>query len=107
MLSLRKQVLALIAVFCTAAFLAGHAPAQEKSIVVASTTSTKDSGLFEHLLPPFTQKTGIAVKVRAVGTGQALDMARRGDADVVFVHAKSKSDEPPRFLLGRQSPVWC
>jgi tungstate transport system substrate-binding protein len=89
MLSLRKPILALIAVFCTAAFLAGHAPAQEKSIVVASTTSTKDSGLFEHLLPSFTQKTGIAVKVRAVGTGQALDMARRGDSDVVFVHAKS------------------
>jgi ABC-type tungstate transport system permease subunit len=89
MLSLRKPILALLAVFCTAAFLAGHAPAQEKSIVVASTTSTKDSGLFEHLLPSFTQKTGIAVKVRAVGTGQALDMARRGDADVVFVHAKT------------------
>jgi tungstate transport system substrate-binding protein len=59
------------------------------SIVVVSTTSTKDTGLFEHLLPPFTQKTGIAVKVLAVGTGQALDIARRGDADVVFVHARS------------------
>ena len=87
--SLRKQILALIAVFSSAVFLAGHTLAQEKSIVVASTTSMKDSGLFEHLLPLFTLKTGIAVKVRAVGTGQALDMARRGDADVVFVHAKT------------------
>jgi tungstate transport system substrate-binding protein len=63
--------------------------AQDKSIVVASTTSTQDSGLFEYLLPLFTKKTGIAVKVVAQGTGQALDTARRGDADVVFVHAKS------------------
>ena len=63
--------------------------AQDKSIVVASTTSTQDSGLFEYLLPLFTKKTGITVKVVAQGTGQALDTARRGDADVVFVHAKS------------------
>ena len=62
--------------------------AQEKSIVVASTTSTQDSGLFEYLLPLFTQKTGITVKVLAQGTGQALDTGRRGEADVVFVHAK-------------------
>lgn len=92
MLSPRKQILALIAVFCGAVFLAGPTLAQEKSIVVASTTSTKDTGLFEHLLPLFTQKTGIAVKVQALGTGQALDMARRGDADVVFVHAKSAEE---------------
>jgi tungstate transport system substrate-binding protein len=63
--------------------------AQDKSIVVASTTSTQDSGLFEYLLPIFKAKTGIDVKVVAQGTGQALDTARRGDADVVFVHAKS------------------
>ena len=62
--------------------------AQEKSIVVASTTSTVDSGLFDYLLPIFTQKTGIAVKVLELGTGQALDAGRRGEADVVFVHAK-------------------
>ena len=85
----RKPILAFVAVFCSAVFLAGHTLAQEKSIVVASTTSTKDSGLFEHLLPLSTLKTGIAVKVQALGTGQALDMARRGDADVVFTHAKS------------------
>jgi len=73
----------------TAGFVfAGHAVAQEKSIVVASTTSTQDSGLFGHILPMFKAKTGIDVKVVAQGTGQALDTARRGDADVVFVHAK-------------------
>ena len=66
-----------------------QADAQEKSIVVASTTSTQDSGLFGYLLPIVEEKTGIVVKVLALGTGQALDTARRGDADVVFVHAKS------------------
>jgi len=68
--------------------VASPAYTQEKSIVVASTTSMEDSGLFEYLLPIFKQKTGITVKVLAQGTGQALDTARRGDADVVFVHAK-------------------
>jgi tungstate transport system substrate-binding protein len=67
--------------------------AQDKSIVVASTTSTQDSGLFEYLLPIFKQKTGITVKVVAQGTGQALDTGRRGDADVVFVHAKSAEEK--------------
>ena len=62
--------------------------AQERFITVASTTSTEQSGLFGHLLPRFEQKTGIKVHVVAVGTGQALDLARRGDADVVFVHAR-------------------
>ena len=64
------------------------ASAQDKSIILASTTSTQDSGLFNHILPKFKTKTGIDVKVVAQGTGQALDTARRGDADVVFVHAK-------------------
>ena len=67
--------------------------AQDKSIVVASTTSTQDSGLFEYLLPLFTKKTGITVKVVAQGTGQALDTGRHGDADVVFVHAKSAEEK--------------
>jgi tungstate transport system substrate-binding protein len=67
--------------------------AQEKSIVVASTTSTQDSGLFGHILPLFKAKTGIDVKVVAQGTGQALDTGRRGDADVVFVHAKSAEEK--------------
>jgi tungstate transport system substrate-binding protein len=57
-------------------------------ITVASTTSTEQSGLFKHLLPIFEKKTGIQVRVVALGTGQALDMGRRGDADVVFVHAR-------------------
>jgi tungstate transport system substrate-binding protein len=69
------------------------ASAQDKSIVVASTTSTQDSGLFEYLLPIFKQKTGITVRVLAQGTGQALDTARRGDADVVFVHAKEAEEK--------------
>jgi tungstate transport system substrate-binding protein len=69
------------------------AMAQERSIVVASTTSTQDSGLFGHLLPIFKAKTGIDVKVIAQGTGQALDTARRGDADVVFVHAKAQEEK--------------
>jgi tungstate transport system substrate-binding protein len=68
--------------------LALPATAQDKSIVVSSTTSTQDSGLFDHILPLFKAKTGIEVKVVARGTGQALDTGRRGDADVVFVHAK-------------------
>jgi tungstate transport system substrate-binding protein len=67
--------------------------AAEKSIVVASTTSTQDSGLFDYLLPLFKAKTGIDVKVVAQGTGQALDTARRGDADVVLVHAKSAEEK--------------
>jgi len=62
--------------------------AQQKYITVASTTSTEQSGLFKHLLPIFEKQAGIQVRVVALGTGQALDMGRRGDADVVFVHAK-------------------
>jgi tungstate transport system substrate-binding protein len=75
---------------CLTAVLAFATPAlaQEKSIVVASTTSTQDSGLFDHILPLFKAKTGIDVKVISQGTGQALDTGRRGDADVVFVHAR-------------------
>ena len=72
------------------AAIAPSAYAQDNSIVVASTTSTQDSGLFEYLLPIYKQKTGTIVKVVAQGTGQALDTARRCDADVVFVHAKSQ-----------------
>jgi len=66
--------------------LAVPAWSQDKSIVMASTTSTEQSGLFGHLLPQFKQATGIDVRVVAVGTGQALDTGRRGDADIVFVH---------------------
>jgi tungstate transport system substrate-binding protein len=69
------------------------AVAQTKSIVVASTTSMQDSGLFDHILPLFKAKSGIDVKVVAQATGQALDTGRRGEADVVFVHAKSAEEE--------------
>jgi tungstate transport system substrate-binding protein len=72
---------------------AASAAAQEKTIVVASTTSTQDSGLFGHILPLFRAKTGIDVRVVAQGTGQALDTGRRGDADVVFVHAKAAEEK--------------
>jgi len=67
--------------------------AQDKFVVVASTTSTEQSGLFGHILPVFQKKTGIQVRVVALGTGQALDLARRGDADVVFVHARSAEEK--------------
>jgi tungstate transport system substrate-binding protein len=80
-------------VVVTLGIAAPRAVAEERSIVVASTTSTQDSGLFGYLLPIFKAKTGIDVKVVAQGTGQALDTARRGDADVVFVHAKAQEDK--------------
>jgi tungstate transport system substrate-binding protein len=78
-----------------AAFLLGlsGAHAEDKFITVASTTSTEQSGLFGHLLPIYTQKTGVQVRVVALGTGQALDTARRGDADVVFVHDKAAEEK--------------
>jgi len=75
-------------VFLAFCCLLGPVQAQQRYITVASTTSTEQSGLFKHLLPIFEKKTGIQVRVVALGTGQALDMGRRGDADVVFVHAK-------------------
>ena len=77
-------ILRLLLVFC----LVGSVSAQSRFITVASTTSTEQSGLFKHLLPVFEKKTGVQVRVVALGTGQALDMGRRGDADVVFVHAR-------------------
>ena len=88
-MSVRRALLVLAAIFD----IAGSTAAQDKSIVVASTTSTQDSGLFGYLLPIFKAKTGITVKVVALGTGQALDVGRRGDADVVFVHAKSEEEK--------------
>jgi tungstate transport system substrate-binding protein len=78
----------LILRFFLVCLLLGSAHAQQRYITVASTTSTEQSGLFKHLLPQFEKKTGIQVRVVALGTGQALDMGKRGDADVVFVHAR-------------------
>ena len=84
--------------FCSALAAAGLlatvlAHAQERFITVASTTSTEQSGLFGHLLPAFEKASGIKVRVVALGTGQALDMARRCDADVVFVHDKAAEEK--------------
>jgi len=92
-----RHLAALAVAVAASAMLPLHAeeakPAAGRSIVVASTTSTQDSGLFGHLLPIFTAKTGIEVKVVAQGTGQALDTGRRGDADVVFVHARAAEEK--------------
>jgi tungstate transport system substrate-binding protein len=87
--TLRKIGLALLAM---AWITLAHAQ-QSASITVASTTSTEQSGLFGYLLPRFTEATGVSVKVVAVGTGQALDIGRRGDADVVFVHDRVAEDK--------------
>jgi tungstate transport system substrate-binding protein len=76
----------LLVAFCTGLALGTCAHAQDRTIVIASTTSTEQSGLFAQLLPAFRQASGIDVRVVALGTGQALDTARRGDADLVFVH---------------------
>jgi tungstate transport system substrate-binding protein len=91
--------IAAAAALLTPSLFSAHTPslfsaqAQDKSIVVASTTSTQDSGLFGHTLPLFKNKTGIDVRVISQGTGQALDTGRRGDADVVFVHAKPQEEK--------------
>jgi tungstate transport system substrate-binding protein len=85
----RRTVLSLVATIA----ICLPASAQDKSIVVSSTTSTQDSGLFGHILPLFKSKTGIDVKVVSQGTGQALDTGRRGDADVVFVHARPQEEK--------------
>lgn len=87
----RRALLSLVAAGVAAFALSANA--QTRSIVVASTTSTEQSGLFGHILPAFTKKTGIEVRVVALGTGQALDVGRRGDADVVFVHDRAAEDK--------------
>jgi len=87
----RRTLLLIAAAIAAAAPV--PAQAQDKSIVVSSTTSTQDSGLFGHILPLFKGKTGIDVKVVSQGTGQALDTGRRGDADVVFVHARAPEEK--------------
>jgi tungstate transport system substrate-binding protein len=88
--SYTRRVLVALALILSASPLAAGAP--DDVITVASTTSTEQSGLFGHILPAFRDKTGIEVRVIAQGTGQALDTARRGDADVVFVHAKEAEE---------------
>lgn len=90
----RRTILAALFA-ATAALLPWRADvqAQERAITVASTTSTDQSGLFGHILPIFTGETGISVRVVALGTGQALDVGRRGDADVVFVHDRAAEEK--------------
>ena len=84
----------IAALFCAAALpIAPASQAQDRFIVMSSTTSTEQSGLFGHLLPLFKQATGIDVRVVALGTGQALDAARRGDADIVFVHDQAAEEK--------------
>jgi tungstate transport system substrate-binding protein len=80
-------------IFAALFALAATSRAQDRHIVMASTTSTEQSGLFAHLLPAFKKATGIDVRVVAVGTGQALDMGRRGDADVLFVHDRPAEEK--------------
>lgn len=91
--STRRTLLGAYALVVAGWFAAAPAFAEDPYITVASTTSTEQSGLFGHLLPAFTKATGIAVRVVALGTGQALDTARRGDADVVFVHDRPAEEK--------------
>ena len=87
----RRLFCSALAAIGTLAATGSHA--EDRFITVASTTSTEQSGLFGHLLPAFEKASGIKVRVVALGTGQALDMARRGDADVVFVHDKAAEEK--------------
>src|ERR671921_1311317 len=90
---LNRRLWLALAIAVGVAITGPPALAQDKSIVVASTTSTQDSGLFGHILPLFKAKSGIDVRVISQGTGQALDTGRRGDADVVFVHARPQEEK--------------
>ncbi len=92
-MEMRRRGLFGILLMTLALSAASPASWAQNFITVASTTSTEQSGLFKHLLPAYEKKTGVQVRVVALGTGQALDMARRGDADVVFVHAKSAEEK--------------
>jgi tungstate transport system substrate-binding protein len=89
----RIAVPIIVAAFVLALWTVGTARAEDKFIIVQSTTSTQNSGLFEHILPLFTKKTGIDVRVVAVGTGQALKNAQNGDGDVVLVHSKPDEEK--------------
>jgi tungstate transport system substrate-binding protein len=98
----------LFALLGAALFISAPARAEDKFIVMASTTSTEQSGLFKHLLPLFKRATGIDVRVVAVGTGQALDAGRRGDADVLFVHDQAAENKfvADGFALKRSNVMY-
>ena len=106
-MAVRTKACAFLTALTLACASAGAA-AQAKFITVSSTTSTEQSGLFKHILPVFTKKTGIEVRVVALGTGQALDMARRGDADVVFVHDRAAEEKfvAEGFGVGRREVMY-
>ena len=102
---MRRRLMAALGAACFSCCWQWLRPcAQEKFIVVSSTTSTEQSGLFGYLLPIFERDTGIKVRVVALGTGQALDMARRGDADVVFVHDQPAEEKFVAEGFGCQAP---
>jgi len=92
-LSRRSILLLAVGVVALTMLAVAGVRAEDKFIIVQSTTSTQNSGLFDHILPKFTKKTGIEVRVVAVGTGQALKNARNGDGDVVFVHSKPDEEK--------------
>ncbi len=89
----RAAIRIVVAAFALVLWGIGTPRAEDKFIIVQSTTSTQNSGLFEHILPMFTAKTGIDVRVVAVGTGQALKNAQNGDGDVVLVHSKPDEEK--------------
>ncbi len=89
----RRKTLGFALGACLLAAAPSALRADDKFIIVQSTTSTQNSGLFDHLLPMFTKKTGIEVRVVAVGTGQALKNAENGDGDVVLVHSKPDEEK--------------
>jgi len=92
-MELKRRYIFGVLLMTLALSVAPPASLAQNFITVASTTSTEQSGLFKHLLPAYEKKTGVQVRVVALGTGQALDMARRGDADVVFVHARAAEEK--------------
>lgn len=107
-MSLKRFTIGLALTLLSGFLAPSGAVGQDRSVAVASTTSTEQSGLFGYLLPLFTAKTGIAVKVVAVGTGQALELGRRGDADVLFVHDRPAEEKfiGDGFGIGRRDVMY-
>jgi tungstate transport system substrate-binding protein len=89
----KAMVLSLVIFLLLSTFLFLSSCRKEKELIMSSTTSTQDSGLFDALLPVFQKKTGYTVKVIAVGTGEAIELGKRGEADLIFVHSRKAEDE--------------